>query len=135
MKRNRPFGVTALAFMAGIMAVLSFIHTLQMLNLFPMWFGPVRFFDFNLVGAIMWGFMTLIYIWLVRMLWNLNGQGWLFLVVLAVLNLILAFVSVIGGSTWESMAAGMIINGLILIFLILPNTREAFATRPEPATD
>ena len=128
MSRNRPFGVTLLAILAAIGAIIAIFHTLQMLHLFPIRgpFGIFSFFTFSLFGALLWGVLALIYIWVVRMLWNLNPQGWLFVTVIATLNLILAVISIIGQSTWQAMSAAIVINGLILIYCLLPSTKEAF---------
>ena len=60
------------------------------------------------------------------MLWNLDPQGWMFVVVIAVFNLILAFLSLIGASTWQSMLPALLVNGLILIYGMLPGTKAAF---------
>jgi len=120
--------VTLLAILAGIAAVIAILHTLQMLHLFPI-SGPLgifKFFTFDLFGALMWGILAAIYIWVARMLWNLDQQGWLFVVVLAVLNLIMAFISILGASSWQAMMPAIIINGLILIYGMLPGTKAAF---------
>ncbi len=128
MTKKRPFGVTLLALLAGAATVVALIHTLQMLHLLPISgpFGEARFFTFDLLGALLWGVMGLIYLWVFRMLWNLDAQGWLFVVVIAVFNLILAVLSIIGDSTWQSMMPAMLINGLILIYAMLPGTKDAF---------
>ena len=128
MARSRPFGVTLLAILAGIAAAVAIYHTLQMLHLLPISgpFGVTRFFTFDLLGAIMWGILAAIYIWLVRMLWNVDPQGWLFLVVLSSLNLILAIISILGQSTWQAMLPSILINGLILLYCLLPGTKDAF---------
>jgi len=60
------------------------------------------------------------------MLWNLDPQGWTFVTVLAVLNLILAFLSIFGATTWQEMLPSLLINGLILIYALLPGTKAAF---------
>jgi len=104
------------------------IHTLQMLHLLPHFLGPVTFWSFDLLGALMWGLLAAIYIWLVKMLWNVNPQGWLFMVILSTLNLILAFVSLLGQSSWQALAPTILINGLILIYCLLPGTKAAFGT-------
>jgi hypothetical protein len=128
MEKKRPFGVTLLAILAAVAAIVAIIHTLQMLHLFPIRgpFGAFRFFTFDLLGAILWGILALIYIWLVRMLWNVDPQAWLFLVVLSILNLILAFVSGLGATPWEALLPSIVVNGLILIYLLLPGTKAAF---------
>ena len=128
MTKKRPFVVTVLALLAGLAAIIAVVHTLQMLHLFPIRgpFGEANFFAFNLWGALMWGLLALIYIWLVRMLWNLNSGAWVFLVVLTSLNLILGVLSIFGNSSWQAMAPGLLLNGLILIYCLLPNTKNAF---------
>jgi hypothetical protein len=126
MEKKRPFGVTLLAILAAVGAIVAIIHTLQMLHLWPIWVGPVRFFTFDLLGAILWGILALIYIWLVRMLWNVDPQAWLFLVVLSTLNLILALVSILGASSWDALAPTIVLNAIILIYSLLPGTKAAF---------
>ncbi|WP_342677469.1 hypothetical protein [Methanofollis sp. UBA420] len=126
MTRSRPFGITVLAFLAILAAIQAVVYTLQMLHLLPVTLGPVRFFTFDLLGAILWGMLALIYLWVFRMLWNLDPQGWVFVVLLSVLNLVLAFLSVLGASTWEAMAPALLINGVILIYCLAPGTKEAF---------
>lgn len=128
MTKKRPFGVTLLALLAGLAFVVALIHTLQMLHLLPIRgpFGEAHFFTFDALGALLWGVMAAIYLWVFRMLWNLNPQGWLFVVVIAVLNLILAFMSIFGQSTWQSMMPALVVNGLVLIYGMLPGTKAAF---------
>lgn len=128
MNRNRPFGVTLLAILVAIAAIIAIFHTLQMLHLFPIRgpFGVFSFFTFNLLGAILWGILALIYIWVVRMLWNLDPRGWIFVAVIATINLVLAVVSIIGQSTWQAMLPAILVNGLILIYCLLPGTKDAF---------
>lgn len=128
MTKKRPFGVTLLALLAGLGAIIAIIHTLQMLHLFPIGgpFGVFKFFTFDLFGALMWGILAAIYIWVMRMLWNLDQQGWLFVVVLATLNLVLAVVSIFGASSWQAMMPSILVNGLILIYGLLPGTKAAF---------
>jgi hypothetical protein len=48
------------------------------------------------------------------------------MVIISGLNLILAFLSVLGGSSWDAMAASIVINGAILIYCLLPSTKRAF---------
>jgi peptidoglycan/LPS O-acetylase OafA/YrhL len=126
MSKKRPLGVTILAVLAALAAVAAIIHTLQMLHLWPISFGPVRFFTFSLIGAILWGILAAIYVWLVRRLWSVDPQAWMFLVILSVLNLVLDLVSILGQSSVQAMLPSLLVNGIILIYCLLPGTREAF---------
>ena len=130
MEKKRPIGVMILAIMAVVGAIVAIYYTLQMLHLIPITgpFGVFKFFTFDLLGAILWGIMAAIYIWVARMLWNLDPQGWLFVTVLSTLNLIFALISILGNSTWEAMLPAILINGLILIYCLLPGTKTAFGT-------
>jgi hypothetical protein len=60
------------------------------------------------------------------MLWRLQPGGWLFVVALSALNLIFAFLSMLGDSSLEAMLPAIVVNGLILIYGLLPGTKEAF---------
>lgn len=128
MTRKRPFGVTILAVLAAVAAIVAIYHTLQMLSLLPIRgpLGVFQFFGFNLFGAIMWAVLAFIYIWVVRMLWNLDARGWVFVVAIAALNLIFAVISIIGQSSWQAMAPAIVVNGLVLIYGLLPGTKAAF---------
>ena len=130
--KKRPIGVTLLAILAGVQAVVAIIRTLQMLHLFPISLGEFRFFTFDLFGAIMWGLMALIYIWLVRSLWNLKAQGWLFLVIITTINVILNFFTILGGTPWEYILPSLVLNGAVLLYCILPGVKQAFGVVDEP---
>lgn len=131
--KSRPIGVTILAILAAIAALVAIYHTLQYLGLFPITgpFGVFSFFAFDLLGAIMWAILAAIYIWLVRKLWNVEPEAWLFLVILSILNLVLAFVSLLGATTLEALLPSILINGIILIYCFLPGVRGAFGTTQE----
>ena len=74
----------------------------------------------------MWGILALIWIWVVRGLWNLDPQAWLFVVVLSVLNLILAVIAIIGQSSIEAELPTLILNGIILIYCQTSGVKSAF---------
>jgi hypothetical protein len=126
MTKARPFGVTVLAILAGIAAFLAAIHCLQFLGIlkFDVGFLSVRYT--NIWYAFMWGLMVWVYVWLVQMLWNVNPQGWLFLVVITTFNLILNAVYLIGDETFSALGLSVLVNGLILIYCMLPGVRNAF---------
>jgi hypothetical protein len=126
MATTRPIGVTILAALAIIGAINAGIYTLQMLHLLPTYLGPVAFYQFSLIGAFLWGFLTLIWLSVAGMLLQLHPQGWTFMVLLAILNLIFGVISALGGSSWEAMAPILIVSALVLIYCLLPGTKQAF---------
>jgi hypothetical protein len=67
------------------------------------------------------------------MLWRVDYQGWLYVVLLAVLHLTVNFVIIVTGGEWADVQTSMIISGLVIIYAMLPGTRKAFeATKPPP---
>ena len=133
-KKHRPFGVTLLAIFAYIAGVVAIFHTLQMLHLLPIK-GPLGlgyFFGFSFFGAIMWGILALIYFWVGKMLWNLNEQGWLFVVILSILNLIMALVTVLGKTPFMAVLPAVLVNAIVLIYALLPGVKNAFTPMPAP---
>jgi hypothetical protein len=126
MEKVRPLGVTILAFLAILGAINALIYTLQMLHIIPVFIGPVAFFTFSLIGAFFWGLLFFIWLWVFRMLWEVNPQGWMFMMMLSVLNLVFGIINVIGASSWQAMAPIIIVSGLVLIYCMMPGTKEAF---------
>ena len=126
--KERPIGVTILAILAGIAAVLAAINALQFLGITPFFIGPFVFRTFNFWYALMWGLMVWVYIWLVQMLWQVRREAWIFLVVVTLFDLGLDFVVMLGSSTWQDVSVSFLVNGIILIYCLLPGVRRAFGT-------
>ena len=128
--KHRPIGVTILAFVAGFMAVWAILLTLRWLGLVP-WFGPgpaIRVF--SLWYALLYGLLAWVYIWLTKMLWEVDPSAWLFLAVITVFNLVLNFITLIVnefGNT-DTLVVSIVINALVLIYIMLPGVKEAFGT-------
>jgi hypothetical protein len=124
---KRPFPVTLLAILAGIAAVLAGIHALQSLGILPYVIGPVKLHSFNFWNFFMWALMVWVYVWLVRMLWHVDPQAWLFLAVISTFNLILDFLAMMGSNTsFSDVSLSFLVNALILIYCMLPGTKRAF---------
>ncbi len=128
--KHRPIGVTILAVVAGFMAVWAILLTLRWLGLVP-WFGPgpaIRVF--SLWYALLYGLLAWVYIWLTKMLWEVDPSAWLFLAVITVFNLVLNFITLIVnefGNT-DTLVVSIVINALVLIYIMLPGVKEAFGT-------
>ena len=126
--KERPIGVTILAILAGIAAVLAAIHALQFLGIIPFFIGSVPVRTFSFWYALMWGLMVWVYVWLVQMLWRVDPQAWLFLVIITIFNLTLDFIAMLGRSTWQDVAVSFFVNAIILIYCMLPGVKRAFGT-------
>ena len=128
--KERPIGVTILAILAGIAAVLAAIHALQFLAIIPFFIGPsgykVHYFSFWY--ALMYGLLVWVYIWLTMMLWRVDPAAWMFLVIVTLFYLILDFFTLFGASTWEDVSVSVIVNAIILLYVMLPGVRRAFGT-------
>ncbi len=127
--KKRPFVITILAILAGIAAVFAGVHFLQALGILPYFLGDFKFRDFNLWYALTWGLMLWVWAWLLRMLWNVDRQAWLFLAVIAVFNLILDTMALLFGgvgTSFSDYSVSFILNGLILLYVMLPGTKRAF---------
>ena len=124
--KSRPFGVTVLAILAGLAAVLAAVHALQSLGIFPFVIGPFTVHAFNFWSFLMWVLMVWVYVWLVQMLWRVDKQAWLFLAVITVFNLILDFVVMLGAGAWSDVSVSFILNAIILIYVMLPGVKGAF---------
>jgi hypothetical protein len=123
---KRPFGVTLLAILAAIGGLIAAYRTFQYLHILPFSFGPVAFYGFDLLGALLWAVTTIIYAWVVSMLWTLNPQGWMFCVIISIVNLVLAGLDVLGQSSFQAELPAIIINAIVLIYCLLPSTKRAF---------
>ena len=128
--KERPIGVTILAILAGIAAVLAAIHALQFLGVIPFVIGPsgYKVHAFSFWYALMYALLVWVYIWLTRMLWRVEPQAWMFLVIITMFYLILDFFSLFGATAWDDVAVSVIVNAIILIYCMLPGVRSAFGT-------
>jgi hypothetical protein len=127
---ERPIGVTILAILAGIAAVLAAIHALQFLGIIPFFIGPsgYKVHYFSWWYALMYGLLFWVYIWLTMALWRVEPGAWMFLVIVTLFYLILDFFSLFGATTWSDVAVSVIVNGIILLYCMLPGVRSAFST-------
>jgi hypothetical protein len=131
--KERPVGVTILAILAGIAAVIAAVHALQFLGIIPFFFSPsgidIHVHYVSFWYALMYGLLVWVYIWLTMALWRVEPGAWVFLVVVTMFYLILDLFSLIGVTTWADVGVSIIINGLILLYCMLPGVKAAFGTQ------
>jgi hypothetical protein len=126
--KKRPFGVTILAILAGLAAVLAGVHALQSLGIIPWVLGPFTVHAFSFWSFLMWVMMVWLWSWLVKMLWNVEKEAWLFLAVISAFNLILDFTVMLGQGEWSDVSVSFLVNAIILIYVMLPGVKKAFET-------
>jgi len=124
--KSRPIGVTILALLAGLAAVLAAVHALQSLGIIGFAIGPFTVHAFNFWSFLMWALLVWVYVWLVQMLWRVDKQAWLFLAVITVFNLILDFTAMLGSAEWSDVSLSFILNAIILIYVMLPGVKRSF---------
>ena len=124
---GRPIGVTILAIGAALLAVINGIIMIRFLGFLP-FLGPLDVRVFNLWYAFLYGLLAYVWAWLTGMLWNVDPQAWMFLAVIVVFNLCIDFLVLITGGTWYDINVSVILNGLLLVYLMLPGVRSAFGT-------
>jgi hypothetical protein len=112
--------------LAWLQAIIAGFHTLQYLHILPFVLGPMSFFTFDLLGALLRGLTSAIYIWAGLLLWRLDERGWMFAVLLAGWVLILDILELFGLTSWQSVLPSRLVSAAVLIYGLLPSTREAF---------
>jgi hypothetical protein len=126
--KKRPFGVTLLAILAGLAAVLAGVHALQAIGIFPYAIGPFNVHAFSFWSFLMWALMVWVWVWVAQMLWRVDKQAWLFLAVITVFNLILDSMVMLGAGEWSDVNVSFVLNAIILIYVMLPGVKRAFDT-------
>lgn len=128
--RHRTFAVVLLAIVSVIAGLLAVWDTLQYFGWAPYSLGNLSFYGgVNWLGGILSIIVALIWFSVAGQLWNLNPQGWLFVVVISVFYLIMLGLAWLGASSWQAVAPGIIISGLALILGLLPSTKAAFGVK------
>ncbi len=123
MKRTAAIVILAvLAVVAGLVAVVDVLRYMEWL------FSDLSFLGSPVLGAILSGLVAAIWFASAVRIWNLDPQGWLFMVAVATLYLIFDVISIIAGTPIELLMPSIFISGLALILGLLPSTREEFGT-------
>lgn len=127
---NRPFSVTLLGLLAVIAGVAAVLDVLRLLGILPIaQVGEMAFFGSSILGAIFAGIVAVIWFWAALRIWNLDPQGWMFVVVIAIVYLIFDVIALIAGTPWPAISWSVILSALALILGLLPATRAAFGQR------
>ena len=127
MSQSRPFGVTLLSLLAWLQAIIAGYHALQFLHILPFSLGPMNFFGADLLAALLWALTAAIYVWAALKLWQLDIRGWSFAALLAGWILIFDVLEAVGATPLSAVLPSMLVSGLVLLYCLLPGTRDHFS--------
>jgi predicted flap endonuclease-1-like 5' DNA nuclease len=129
-KRERTFAITLLAILAGIAGILSLLDAMRYMGWLPFKLGDtgMQFVvpQAQWFAAIMAAIVGVIWLVVAWWLWTLNPSGWLFVVVIAVINLIFLFLAILGKTSFSDVLLQILVNAAALILALLPSTKQAF---------
>ena len=123
-----------LTILAALSSLLASNFTLRLLHMLPPRgrLGIYEFFGHDLLGAVLWAVLTLLWAHLAIGLLRRDPNGWILSLVLSAATLVLAGASFIGESNWRAVLPVMAINGLILVICSLPGTKARLTRQPIP---
>lgn len=133
VERKKNWAVYILFALAVIAGILAFIDAGRYMGWIPITetipgLGEISFAipDAQWFAALMSALMGAIWFLVAYWLWTLNPSGWLFVVVIAVINLIFLFLAILGRTTFSQVLPAVLVNVLALILALLPGTKMAF---------
>ncbi len=133
--RDRNWAVWLLVIFAVIAGILALLDAARYMGWLP-FTVPVMGNDIQFAipnaqwfAAMMSAIVGVIYFVVASWLYNLNPSGWLFVVVIAIINIIFLFLAILGQSTFSSVLLQLVVNAVLLLLAFLPGTQAAFGRR------
>jgi hypothetical protein len=132
VQRHRTWVVVLLAILAVLAGIMALVDAARYMGWAPVavttMLGEYKFVmpQANWFGALMEVIVALIWFMVAGWLWKLNPSGWLFMVVIAVINLIFLLFAIFGQTTMQAIALPALLNILVLILAFIPGTKAAF---------
>jgi hypothetical protein len=65
---------------------------------------------------VLWALCAAIWVWVTIVLWRVNQQGWLLVVMVSALNSILAGLGILGASTFQARLPAILLDGTVLFY-------------------
>ena len=127
--KERTWAIYILFFLAIIAGLLAFVDAARYMGWLPIaTLGELKFTlpSAQWLGALLEAMVGVIWFVVAKWIWDLNESGRLFVLVIAVVNLIILLLAILGQTTFSAVALGVIVNVLALILALLPSTEEAF---------
>lgn len=135
MTKERTASVWILIVLAVVAGILALLDAARYMGWLPVsittLLGEIKFFlpSANWFGALMSGLVGVIWFVVAGWLYNLNPSGWMFMVVMAIFNLILLVLAILGQTTFQAVLIQVLVNAAVLILAFIPGTRAAFGQR------
>jgi hypothetical protein len=130
---KRPTTVIILVILTLISALTAIYHALQFAGVLPfrLFGGGYKLFlpQFNTFGVVMSAIFALIWLYVAWMLWKLDSGGWNITIVVAFISLAAYLLIMLAGTSWQEVAASMIVDILIVILCLLPVTRSVYVKK------
>src|SRR5262249_49586086 len=99
----------------------------QALGIVPYVIGRIEVKDANIWYVLLWGLMVWVWLWALIGLWQMNGNAWIVVLIVAGANLMFDFVTIlISNTTWPDLGPTFTIILLVFALSILPGTFKAF---------
>lgn len=124
---KRPGIITILAILAFVGALFSGYKLLIYLGIVPPSLGALAFFGINSLGALGTGIKFVLLLAVMYGLWTMKPWGWLLTFCVSIYGLTLAVLEWLSASSLFPVAADVLIYGLLLLSIISPRARNAFA--------
>ena len=133
MQRKKNWAVYILFFLAVIAGILAFIDAGRYMGWIPInatipGLGEISFAypQAQWFAALMQALLGAIWFLVAYWLWTLNPSGWMFVIVISVINLIFLGLAVLGRTTFSQVLPAVLVNALAFILALLPGTKAAF---------
>ena len=131
MAVKRPGILTILALLAFVAAVLTGYKLLIYLGVVPPSWGALAFFGVNSLGAVATAIKFVVLLAVMYGLWTMKPWGWLLTLIVALYGLFLAILEWLSQSSLFPVAADVLVYLLLLLSIISPRARNAFAAAEE----
>ena len=133
MQRKKNWAVYILFFLAVIAGILAFIDAGRYMGWIPInatipGLGEISFAypQAQWFAALMQALLGAIWFLVAYWLWTLNPSGWMFVIVISVINLIFLGLAVLGRTIFSQVLPAVLVNALAFILALLPGTKAAF---------
>jgi hypothetical protein len=133
--RQRNWAVYVLVIIAVIAGILALLDAARYMGWLPITI-PILGQEVSFVlpnaqwlAAILSATVGVIWLVVAWWLWTLNPSGWLFVIVIAIFNLILLLLAVLGQTTLSAVALQVLVSVVALVLALLPGTKAAFGQR------